>query len=256
MDNTNIIPIQENNGKRAVNARDLWMFLESKQQFGNWMQNRIESYGFIENQDFEVFNNSIKNPLGGRPQKEYALSIDMAKELSMIENNEKGRIARKYFIECEKKAKAQLPSTYLDALKALVKSEEEKQVLALENKQKSEKIEQDAPKVNFANAIVGCKSSCLIGELAKILTQNGYKVGQNRLFEWLRSHGFLGTKGERYNVPNQQYVEQGLFEIKKGVRTLGDGVMMTTCTTKVTTKGQMYFVNKLVHQKDLFALAQ
>lgn len=106
--------------------------------------------------------------------------------------------------------------------------------------------EQDKPKVAFANAIEASKSSCLIGELAKILTQNGYKIGQNRLFEWMRSNGFLGTKGERYNIPNQQYVEQGLFEIKKGVRSGNDGVMHTTITTKVTGKGQSYFINKFI----------
>lgn len=107
--------------------------------------------------------------------------------------------------------------------------------------------ETNAPKVNFANAIVGCKSSCLIGELAKIITQNGTQIGQNRLFQWLRDNGYLGTKGERYNIPNQKYVEQGLFEVKKGVRSGNDGVMITTTTTKITGKGQLYFVNKFLH---------
>lgn len=107
--------------------------------------------------------------------------------------------------------------------------------------------EQDKPKVAFANAIEVSKSSCLIGELAKILTQNGYTIGQNRLFEWMRSHGYLGTKGERYNIPNQQYVEQGLFELKKGVRSGNDGVMHTTITPKITGKGQSYFINKFLN---------
>lgn len=106
--------------------------------------------------------------------------------------------------------------------------------------------EQDKPKVAFANAIEASKSSCLIGELAKILTQNGFKIGQNRLFEWMRKNGYLGTKGERYNIPNQQYVEQGLFELKKGVRSGNDGVMHTTITPKITGKGQSYFINKFI----------
>lgn len=79
------------------------------------------------------------------------------------------------------------------------------------------KIEADAPKVLFADAVVGSKSTCLIGELAKIISQNGYPIGQNRLFQWLRDNGYLGKHGERYNIPNQQYVEMGLFELKKGV---------------------------------------
>ncbi len=107
--------------------------------------------------------------------------------------------------------------------------------------------EQDKPKVAFANAIEASKSSCLIGELAKILTQNGYTIGQNRLFEWMRNNGYLGTKGERYNIPNQQYVEQGLFELKKGVRSGNDGVMHTTITPKITGKGQSYFINKFLN---------
>lgn len=101
-----LIKITESNGQRAVNARDLHQFLESKQHFSNWIQNRIEEYQFIEGQDFEVFNKFIKNPSGGRPAKEYALSLDMAKELSMVERTERGREARRYFIEMEKVAHA------------------------------------------------------------------------------------------------------------------------------------------------------
>lgn len=106
---------------------------------------------------------------------------------------------------------------------------------------------QDAPLVTFANAIIVSQKSCLIGELAKILTQNGYKIGQNRLFEWLRTNGYLGSKGERYNIPNQQYIEKGIFELKKGIRSGNDGVIVNTITTKVTPKGQQYFILKFLH---------
>ena len=99
-----LIRITEQNGKKAVSARELHAFLESKQQFGNWIQNRIDQYGFVENQDYEVFNNFIKNPSGGRPLTEYALTVNMAKELSMVEGNAKGKQARRYFIACEEKA--------------------------------------------------------------------------------------------------------------------------------------------------------
>lgn len=110
------------------------------------------------------------------------------------------------------------------------------------------KIEADAPKVLFADAVVGSKSTCLIGELAKIISQNGYPIGQNRLFQWMREKGYLGKHGERYNIPNQQYVEMGLFELKKGVRSGNDGVMKVTMTTKVTGKGQSYFINKFLNR--------
>lgn len=98
-----LIPIQENNGKKAVSARDLHVFLESKQQFADWIKNRINQYDFIEDQDYVVFHNSMNNPSGGRPQIEYALTIDAAKELSMVEGNEKGKQARRYFIECARR---------------------------------------------------------------------------------------------------------------------------------------------------------
>jgi len=99
---TELIKITESNGRKAVSARELHRFLESKQQFGDWIKNRIHEYGFVENQDFEVFHNSMKNPKGGRPLKEYILSVDMAKELSMVEGNAKGKQARKYFIDIER----------------------------------------------------------------------------------------------------------------------------------------------------------
>lgn len=142
-------------------------------------------------------------------------------------------------------------ATILHAMQVLQKRVEEKQ-RALESAQstitiQSEQLRQQAPKVAFANAIEASKSSCLIGELAKIITQNGYEIGQNRLFEWLRNNGYLGTKGERYNIPNQKYIEQGLFDLKKGVHSGNDGVLHTTITTKVTGKGQSYFINKFLN---------
>ena len=110
------------------------------------------------------------------------------------------------------------------------------------------KIKEDAPLVGFANALLTAKTSCLIGELAKIISQNGYPIGQNRLFQWLRENGYLGKHGERRNIPNQQYVEMGLFEIKKGVRSGNDGVLYETKTPKITVKGQSYSINKFLNQ--------
>lgn len=108
-----------------------------------------------------------------------------------------------------------------------------------------EKIEENSQKVLFVDAIMGCDSSCLVGELAKLLTQNGYKIGQNRLFKWFREHGYFGRHGERYNIPNQQYVEMGLFDLKKSVHS-ENGVLKTSVTPKVTGKGQQYFINKFL----------
>ena len=103
---TELIKITTNEeGTQVVSARELHNFLESRRDFPTWIKDRIGKYGFVENQDFEVFHNFGENPSGGRPLKEYALTLDMAKELAMVEGNEKGKQARKYFIECEKRLK-------------------------------------------------------------------------------------------------------------------------------------------------------
>ena len=106
-------------------------------------------------------------------------------------------------------------------------------------------FEDDKPKVAFADAVTSSSSCCLIGELAKVLAQNGYKIGQNRLFEWLRQHHYLGSKGEYYNMPYQKYIEQGIFKLSQ--KTFSQGASMKVgVTTVVTTKGQQYFINKFL----------
>ena len=132
-----LIKISNTNGKRAVNARELYMFLESKQEFSNWIKSRIKRCDLIENQDFEVFDNFIKNPDGGRPLTEYALTIEAAKEISMVENNNKGKQARRYFIECEKALKNK--SAALSELEILQQSvnalvEQERKVKEIERR--------------------------------------------------------------------------------------------------------------------------
>lgn len=127
---------------------------------------------------------------------------------------------------------------YLIQIATALKDERQKRIEA------EQSIKAAQPAINFTNAVSGSVSSCLIGELAKLINQNGTPMGEKRLFQWMRDNGYLGTKGERYNIPNQKYVDMGLFELKKGVRSGSNGVLHTTITTKVTGKGQIYFVNK------------
>lgn len=135
---------------------------------------------------------------------------------------------------------------YLIQLATALKKERQQRILAEKKAESEAEInKENAPKVLFADAVVGSKSTCLIGELAKIISQNGYPIGQNRLFKWLRDKGYLGKHGERYNIPNQQYVEMGLFELKKNVHS-ENGVIKTTITPKVTGRGQSYFINKFL----------
>ena len=105
------------------------------------------------------------------------------------------------------------------------------------------------PGYNFSRAVEASKKSILISEMAKILTQNGYVIGQNRLYKYLRDNGYLFSKGEQYNLPVQRYMEMGIFEIKKVVISQPGGTSITTNTTKITPKGQIYFVNKFIAQK-------
>jgi phage antirepressor protein len=127
---------------------------------------------------------------------------------------------------------------YLIQLATALKDERQKRIEA------EQSVKAAQPAITFTKAVSGSVSSCLIGELAKLINQNGTPMGEKRLFQWMRDNGYLGTKGERYNIPNQKYVDMGLFELKKGVRSGNNGVLHTTITTKVTGKGQIYFVNK------------
>ncbi|MGZ7393070.1 phage antirepressor [Streptococcus pyogenes] len=112
------------------------------------------------------------------------------------------------------------------------------------------KIEKDKPKVLFADAVSASKSSCLIGELAKILKQNGINIGQNKLFQWLRANSYLiSRRGESWNQPTQKSMQLGLFELKKTAINHSDGHTTTNVTPKVTGKGQQYFINKFLNQE-------
>ena len=127
-------------------------------------------------------------------------------------------------------------------IKALQTLEEERKA----RKQAENVIEQQKPKVLFAESVESSENSILIGQLAKIITQNGYEIGQNRLFKWLRDNKYLSSKGAYYNEPMQRYVERGLFEVKVTTCMNADGSVKTNRTTKVTGKGQTYFVNKFL----------
>ena len=140
--------------------------------------------------------------------------------------------------------KALTSPDFLIQLATNLKEEQQKRIEA------ERKVTEAAPAVAFTNAVQSANSSCLIGELAKLIAQNGYSIGEKRLFAWMRDNGYLGKHGERDNIPNQQYVEQGLFELKKGVRSGSNGVLHTTITPKVTGKGQVYFVNKFLGNKE------
>lgn len=104
------------------------------------------------------------------------------------------------------------------------------------------------PKALFADAVATSDTSILIGQLAKIMKQNGVDMGQNRLFKWMRNHGFLGKRGDSYNKPTQKAMNLGVFEVKERTVNNPDGSIRVTITTKVTGKGQQYFINKFLRE--------
>ncbi|HBL5276240.1 TPA: phage antirepressor KilAC domain-containing protein [Clostridioides difficile] len=163
------------------------------------------------------------------------------------------------FNEMERVLKEQqpkLPTTYKEALQQLLVEVEEKEQLQLENQEKDKVIQLQQPKVLFADAVSASNNSILVGELAKLIKQNGVDIGQNRLFTWMRENGYLiKRKGEDYNIPTQKSMNLRIMEVKKRVINNPDGSTKVTRTVKITGKGQVYFVNKFKSSKQLSMLS-
>lgn len=226
----------------TVSARDLHDGLEIKTAFKDWFP-RMAEYGFEDGKDF---SSKMSESTGGRPSVDYEVTVDMAKQICMIQRNEKGKQYRQYFLDLEKawNTPEQIFARALKMADAQIgKLKAEKFVLLQDN-------ERMKPKEVFADAVSASHTSILIGDLAKLLRQNGVEIGQKRLFERLRNEGYLIKNGSSRNVPTQRYMEQGLFEIKEGSYVDGNGCNITTKTTKVTGKGQIYFINKFVGSEE------
>lgn len=237
-----LIPINYNGEEPTVSARDLHRGLEIKSKYADWFKN-MSAYGFTENIDYFTISKNLEN--GGRTI-EHEISVDMAKQICMIQRSEKGRQYRQYFLDLEK-AWNTPEQVFARALKM---ADQTIAKLKDTNKSLAEKIEADRPKTIFADAVSASHTSILIGDLAKLICQNGYQIGQKRLFQWMRDNGYLMVSGSSRNMPKQKYVEQGLFEIKESNVQNPDGSVRITRTTKVSGKGQLYFVNKFLGQED------
>ncbi len=234
--------ISVNFDTQTVSARDLHERLNIGTRFNDWFPRMCE-YGFSEGTDF--YSKKSKTENGGRPSTDYEVSVDMAKQICMIQRTPEGKACRQYLIDLEK-AWNTPEQVFARALKMADKKIEE---LKNNNYLLEQKIEQDKPKTIFADAVSTSRTSILIGDLAKLICQNGVQIGQKRLFDWLRQKGYLIKNGSSKNMPMQRYVEQGLFEVKESNVQNPDGSVRITKTTKVTGKGQVYFVNKFLGQK-------
>ena len=238
---TALIPVNYDGEQPTVSARDLYKSLEISKRFSAWFD--INSQGFIENQDFtSVLSGTVVNNGAYREIQDYSLTVDMAKHICLMSRTEKGKQCRQYLIDLEKAWNT--PEQIF--ARALKMADREIEKLKSSNAALLEDVQRMKPKEIFADAVSASHTSILVGELAKLLKQNGVETGQRRLFSWLRDNGYLIKSGSSKNMPTQKAMELGLFEIKEGSYINGAGVNVTTKTTKVTGKGQQYFINKFL----------
>lgn len=232
-----LIPINFGSERPTVSARELHSFLEVETRFNDWFH-RMSEYGFSEGVDFYSFLSKTSEQ-GGRPATDYQLTVAMAKEISMLQRNEKGKLARSYFIKIEEEWNSP------EKVMARALQIADKKIHNL-----TARIEHDKPKVLFANSVASSKESILVGELAKILKQNGVDIGEKRLFGWLRDNGYLiSRKGTDRNMPTQRSMDLKIFEIKETAVTHASGTVTVSKTPKVTGKGQQYFINKFLAEE-------
>ena len=235
---------------QTVNARDLHSFLRVGKDFSTWIKGRIDQYHFVENKDFLVFTDFGKNSLVGRPRREYTVTLDMAKELAMVERNERGKEARQYFIECERRAKASsspAPAPAADVASFLADPAQLRNALLSYSErviQLEAKVEQSAPKVEFHDRVAEAQNTQSIQEVAKVLG-----MGPNRLFQTLRRIGMLMGN----NVPYQRYIDAGYFRVVYRHFINDDGMTNTYTRTLVTGKGLIFIERRLINAGELVA---
>ena len=225
--------------KGKTTARELYEFLELRLgDFSRWCKSNIDDNQFAEeNKDYEVFRINEENPQGGRPGKDYLLSIDFAKKLCMISKSKRGEQARDYFIEVEKRFKQQvviLPSTYAEALRELASTWEREQ-------ETIKQLEAAKPKVEFFDAVAESKDAIPMGDAAKVLNMG---IGRNKLFSILRQYKIL----MKNNRPYQEYVDRGYFRVIEQKYSLTSGDTRIDFRTLVYQRG-LDFIRKFLQQK-------
>ena len=229
-----LIKVEVKNNQQVVSARDLYNGLKIAQRFSRWVDNNFEM--FEEGIDYVPCTSSTQlNQYGGTKEiDDYTITIDMAKQLAMMVRNDNGKRYRKYFLKLEEK---------WNDPKEVVKRGYE--ILQNENNQLRIENDQLKPKALFADTVAASDDTILVRDLAKFLRQNGINIGQNRLFSWLRDKGYLIKKSNGY-TPTQKAMDLELFEVSEWTISNNSGKPKIKLTTRVTGKGQNYFVNKFL----------
>lgn len=244
-ENKSLIPINYDGDRPTVSGRELHRELGVSTPYHKWFPRMCE-YGFTENVDFWTEYKNVRRADGTKMpqiQHNHELTLNMAKEISMIQRNEAGKRIRLYLIQVEEAWNA--PEQVM--ARALVMANREIETFKNTVLRLNEKIEEDKPKVLFADSVTAAETSILIFDLAKLIRQNGVEIGGKRLFQWMRDNKFLISRnGSDYNMPTQRAMELGLFEIKETTISHADGHISVNKTPKVTGKGQIYFVNKFL----------
>jgi len=229
-----LIKITEKNGDKLVSARELHSFLEATERFSTWFERQIQ-YGFDENVDY--VGCKTFNTLANQELNDFSLKLDMAKEISMLQKSNKGKQARTYFIECEKKLKNQItiPSTYAEALIEAGR-------LALEVETKNKTIELMQPKAQFFDQVVGSETCFDMADVAKVCNLG---IGRNILFQFLRENKVLREN----NTPYQQYIDCGYFRVIESKFNKPDGSVNISLKTVVYQKGIDFIIKRFVGRK-------
>lgn len=238
-----LIEVKTKEDVQVVSARDLHEVLGVKTRFSLWVKQNFKH--FRDGIDFTsvVTTTEVQNNGGvqARDLQDYVLTIETAKHIAMMSGTDKGYKIRDYFIKVEQAWN----SPEMVMKRALEIANKKVEQLKTENQEMK-------PKALFADSVAASDTTILIGELAKIIRGNGVDIGANRMFRWLREHGYLiSRKGSDYNMPTQKSMELGLFKIIERTINQSDGSSRICKTTKVTGKGQQYFVNKFVVGEEL-----
>ncbi len=240
-----LIKVVYDNDRPTVSGRELHDKLEIKTAYKDWFPRMCE-YGFVEGEDYGSFLSDRSDGLPGKPRTDHQLTIEMAKQICMIQRTETGKRYREYFLEIEKEWNT--PEAVM--ARAVKMADRKIALLSGQLAEANKQIEEAKPKVLFAEAVSTAKTSILIGELSKLMKQNGVNIGQNRLFDWMRENGYLiKAKNGSYNMPTQSAMERGLLEIKESTSVNPDGSVRVNKTPKVTGKGQVYFINLFLAEK-------